>query len=697
MKIRCIGIIGFCITVAVDLSAGQGWWNYRWHYRRSATVSEAKRSGLPGDDIAVLTMPSGGLIQPDGRDIRITTASGRIVKHRVLMVGPGDVVRIAFALQPPVKKYFVYFGNAQADKPKQILKIQRGVLMETWAYPGGGIANFRQVLGVFRRANVFLGRDFRRDIFIGHNPFGPQNRICSIFTGALLCPRDGDYLFSTTSRDASFLLVDGKVVVRNGGHHRAWPRAVKIGRIHLKKGLHELKVYHVSTRGDPIIVAAWRPPGVRRIWKIPPAAFAPIIRATPGFIEQYGKALTADFIYHHAGETFLANRYLQRYEFVGALSGRFAGKCRYEWDFGDGQKLSITTSAAKPVKCEHVYLSDGAKKVRLVVKVGAREFSRTNVIHVARPWDRITENRMEPLGLYARVVAEYDFTSASAMDIANAIVLFKRTGLFDAIVRAGDALISKKDVPVQTFQEAMDIYTDVLVEKMNNSRKAIEALLQAAKMSSSPAISARLMSKAGRYALQSGNDTLAMKIFSQAIHRYSALTTNEVIRDAKIGIGDVWRYRGNYKKALQAYKQAGPSQSCKGLSPEKRAVRRGDLIRHAEDYIRRRLYDDAIRMIDQWENEFPTDKLEGYSTLMRVKLAMRRKQYKDAITQAEQLIKVNPRSNYAPDLLLLEAQAYKAIGKDEQFHKTLNRLIKDYPESPLSTEAKKMLSKGSKR
>ena len=76
---------------------------------------------------------------------------------------------------------------------------------------------------------------------------------------------------------------------------------------------------------------------------------------------------------------------------------------------------------------------------------------------------------------------------------------------------------------------------------------------------------------------------------------------------------------------------------------------------------------------------------------------MRRKQYKDAITQAEQLIKVNPRSNYAPDLLLLEARAYKAIGKDEQFHKTLNRLIKDYPESPLSTEAKKMLSKGSKR
>ena len=97
-------------------------------------------------------------------------------------------------------------------------------------------------------------------------------------------------------------------------------------------------------------------------------------------------------------------------------------------------------------------------------------------------------------------------------------------------------------------------------------------------------------------------------------------------------------------------------------------------------------------MIDQWENEFPTDKLEGYSTLMRVKLAMRRKQYKDAITQAEQLIKVNPRSNYAPDLLLLEAQAYKAIGKDEQYRKTLNRLIKDYPEAPLSAEAKKMLS-----
>ena len=595
-------IVVVLLSAVAPALAREGWWNYRWLYRRPVTVSGVKRSGLPGDDLAVVTMPSGGLIQPDGRDIRITTASGRIVKHRVLMVGPGDVVRIAFALQPPAKKYFVYFGNAQADKPKEVLEIRRGVLMETWAYPGGGIANFRQVLRIFEKANVLLGRDFRRDIFIGHNPFGPQNQICSIFTGALICPRDGDYLFSTTSRDASFLLVDGEVVVRNGRHHRAWPRAVKVGRIRLKKGLHELKVYHVSTRGDPIIVAAWRPPGVRRIWKIPPAAFAPIVRATPGFIEQYGKALSADFIPSHTGETFIANRYLQRYEFIGVLNGQYGGKRKFLWDFGDGQKLLITTTSAKPIRCEHVYLSDGAKKVSLTISAAGQNLTRTNIIYVSRPWDRVTVNRMDSLGSYARIVAEYDFSTAEARDVANAIILLNRTGMYDALIRAGDALISKKNVPARTLFEAMDIYADVLRWKANEPNRAIDALLRAAKISKSPDISARLMSKAGRYALNTGDDALAMKIFSQVIKKYSMLTTNFAIRDAKISIGDIWRYRGNYKKALQAYKQAGPSQSCKGLSPEKRAVRRGDLIRHAEDYIRRRLYDDAIKMIDQWEN-----------------------------------------------------------------------------------------------
>ncbi|MCK4624532.1 MAG: hypothetical protein KAV00_04420, partial [Phycisphaerae bacterium] len=205
-----ICIVAAVLAGAAPVSAQEGWWNYNWLYRRSVTVSDVSKTNLKtGRDIAVVTMPTGGLTAADGRDIRVTTATGMLLRHRVLMTGPGHSVRVAFELKPPIKKYFLYFGNPKAKKSKQELQIHRGVLMETWAYTGGGIANFKQVQRIFERSKKLLGRDFRKDIFLGYNPFGPQNRICSIFTGYLICPADGQYTFSTTSRDASFLLVDG--------------------------------------------------------------------------------------------------------------------------------------------------------------------------------------------------------------------------------------------------------------------------------------------------------------------------------------------------------------------------------------------------------------------------------------------------------------------------------------------------------
>lgn len=684
-----ICIVAIVLAAAAPVSAQQGWWNYNWRYRRAVTVSDTpEKSNLPGGEIGVVTMPTGGLMEADGRDIRITTATGTLLPHQVLMTGPGDNVRVAFALRPPVKKYFVYFGNAKADTPKQELTIRRGVLMETWSYTGGGIADFQQVSRIFDQSKKLLGRDFRRDIFLGHNPFGPQNRLCSLFTGYLICPTEGEYVFSTSSQDASFLLIDGKVVVSNGRHHRPQRRAVRQGRIKLTGGLHELKVYHVSTGGNPVIVAAWRPPNARRLWKIPPSAFAPVLRAEPSILERYGRALHADFIPRHAGEAFLSNRYFQRYVFEALLKGRFGGKGEYHWDFGDGQKSSDE-------KCEHVYLREGPYKVTLTARVAGQTLKRTNVIYVCRAWDKVTKNLLDPPADYARIVSSYDFSAADPRDIAGAVILFNRTGLNDAIIRAGDALVGRDKAPASALREAMGIYADVLIKTAKASPagrmadRASDALLKAAKMTTAPDAAAEMTARAGRVALNDDKADRAMRIFTQTIEKYAALTTHSAIRDAKIGIGDVWRLRGNYDKAAEAYRSAG---YIKGDAKMKPAVRKGNLARHAEDYLRRRLFDDAAETLDKWEYEFPADKLEGFSTLIRAKLAMERKQYADAARQAEQLAKVNPRSNYAPELLMLAAKAYTAMGKNDLAQKTLQRVVKYYPESPLAAKAEKAIS-----
>jgi TolA-binding protein len=72
-----------------------------------------------------------------------------------------------------------------------------------------------------------------------------------------------------------------------------------------------------------------------------------------------------------------------------------------------------------------------------------------------------------------------------------------------------------------------------------------------------------------------------------------------------------------------------------------------------------------------------------------MKLAMTRKRYAAAAKEANLLVKVNPRSHYAPELLMLAADAYTKMRKTDLARKTFRRIVKDYPESPLAAKAKK--------
>ncbi len=678
---RVILAAAVVLTGAARSPGQAAWWNFKWSHRRVVTVSDVPRTRLPGEEVAVVTMPTGGLVRPDGRDIRVATGAGTLLPHRVLMVGPGDRVRVAFALRGGITRYYVYFGNADAPKPTGELKVRRGVLLEMWAHPGGTVRNLQQATRLLERVRELIGRDFLSRVFLGHNPFGPQDRVCSVFTGHLICRNAGEYEFSTSSRDASFLLVDGKLVVSNGGRHRPQRRAVRRGEVRLSAGLHELKLYHVNAGGDPVAVAAWKEPRGRRLWAIPPGAFAPVRRARCGIAERYGKSYHADFLPVHAGEAFMANKYYQRYTFEALLKGASVTPPKYQWDFGDGQ-------SATHAKCDHVYLRTGPFKVTLTVRLAGQTLTRANRIYVTRAWEKVTRPRLDPLADHAGIVSGYDFTRAEAPEICEAIALLKRAGMSKAILRAGDALVKRDAAPAGALAEAMDLYAEALVAD-GQAARAVAAMLKAAEMTRAPAVRAVLTTAAGEMALKVPDLDRALAIFQQALKKYSALTTGGAIRQARIGIGDVWRARGDYAKAAKAYQAARPAGEA---SFEKQAVRKGDLARHAEDYIRRRQYADAEEFLGRLEQEFPAEKLEGFSTLLRVRLELARRRPAAAAEQVEQLIRVNPRSNYAPELLNLAEQAYRKQGQRDLARRALQRIVTNYPESPLAAEARKRLT-----
>lgn len=657
------------------------WWNPDWPYRRELSVAVVPQRDLPGGEVAVATFLTSGLTAADGRDVRIVSRMGDLRPHRILMVGPGDQVTVAFSLRPQEKSYYAYFGNAEPGSPPEPLEIRRGVLMETRQYDAGPIGTLEEVRRAFDRGKPLLGRGFRPSLYQGHNPFGPQDRICSHYRAWFVAPRAGEYLFALSSRDASFLLLDDEVVLENGGRHNPQRTIELNARRTLAPGLHALEVFHVNLGGDPILAVAWQPPGAPRPVPMPADAFPAVPAASVGRLEQYGRQITGDYAAVHAGEAFVGDAYLQRYGFHESVSTQRISNPRYTWDFGDGQ-----TSDRPSV--EHVYLTPGEYTVTLTVGSGLGTFARANRIVVSRDWDAVTSREIDEPAAHAQIVAGYDFTKMALRDFAAAAVLLESTGQTARLADLARALATRPAIPGDVARAVLPRSVSYWRES-GNAEQGVAALQQAATATDDPAAGAELTVLAGRLLLDDlHRPDEAMALFERAVRTYAPLTTDPVIRDARIGIGDVHRARGDGEAAREAYAQVPPLQV---LDHARQAVRRGDLSRHVEEYLRTGDLADAEESLNTWEREFPLDRIEGHSTLLRTRLRLQQRRWADAAAEAEVLARANPASQYAAQLLLLASDAYGELRQPDARRAALERVVREYPESSLATEAQRRL------
>ncbi len=67
--------------------------------------------------------------------------------------------------------------------------------------------------------------------------------------------------------------------------------------------------------------------------------------------------------------------------------------------------------------------------------------------------------------------------------------------------------------------------------------------------------------------------------------------------------------------------------------------------------------------------------------------------YRGALWRAEQLIKQYPNAGFKQEALMVEAKSYLELGDPSSSRKTLEELLKSYPEGERADEAKAMLKK----
>ncbi len=158
--------------------------------------------------------------------------------------------------------------------------------------------------------------------------------------------------------------------------------------------------------------------------------------------------------------------------------------------------------------------------------------------------------------------------------------------------------------------------------------------------------------------------------------------------------GDLARRRGDAAAARTAYQAARQQAISQGWELRERTARDGAFSRSVEDLLRAGDLERAAAMLDDWGVQLPASREDGAAALLRARWRLDSGFADQAIRECEDFVRTASSDPYADQLLLLAAQARHRLKHDDEATTTLQRLIKEYPGSPLTNDARRILQDG---
>jgi PKD repeat protein len=343
----------------------QPWWDAAWKYCQTVKLTTPPLAS--NINTAIAEIDPMGKAQPDGRDVRVLTPQKAVLPHQVEKIDDGRL-RIMFQVPPDGTDTFsIYYGNPAAPLAQgQWEKRLGGLTLETRAplrererWPG----SWDEARGWFSAGTPVFGKGPRPWINDNRNPFGPTENFYGIYKGTIFCPEAGRYSFATSSDDASYLLIDGRLVCEWPGLHDASIAWEHSGDIELQRGIHTIEYYLVQAFGAALARAAWKKPSDKEYAIIPPEAF---VQALPTRVTAYEAHRSNISAYFEAEVTRKirfnkSDRAFTKVAFRDCSTSAMGNVTSWQWDFGDGTTLSEKAP-------EHEFTQAGEYRVGLEVK-----------------------------------------------------------------------------------------------------------------------------------------------------------------------------------------------------------------------------------------------------------------------------------------------------------------------------------------
>jgi len=664
--VRVAAALLYCCAALPALA--QDWALKEFRFRRAIEITDCPA----GCSVLHVSFPHHGALKPDGSDLRVLDASGKTLNQEILRLGPGDQVQVLFdcpTAKPNVICY-AYFGSANATTPSA-WKAEAGVVLETRRRTegdGDSWGNFQRMWG---NAKEVQGRTLRPKIFDGYNVLGPNTNFLSYYRAHFKVDKPGVHRFCTNSDDASFLLIDGKMICDYPGWHGAGANiGERNGVIDLSAGVHKLEYYHCQGEGETACIAGWQRPGEKHFTLMEENAFVPVGRAKAGSIESADNAARLDFSWAAKDHVVVNGRYMVRMTFIceAPLSGNLV------WNFGDGMTLTQKKDK-EPVTVTQLYCAPGLYKVTLT-REGASE-TVTQTVGVEPNWEQreeFPEKGWQEIHatLHQRLEKGMLKPEHTAVALAYAIDLDNKK-----LLQAASALAWKQVANFPAESHALTFYTlgHKLQEELRDYAGSDCAFQEAINSKGDDRIREQAkLHRAGLLIHVFGKDAEAFEILSKLNDALLVPPHEPVLRqiymaDASAGMG----------KREDAQKRLESLRPIVNLADRAYAIGRRSRLLAVQTYIRRGEYEAAQKELRNIEWETPVERLSDETGMLRAECYIADNDFQHAIVLLNRLIKVNKESARMPEMLFTLMKAYRGAKQTEQMQETFSKLKKEHP------------------
>jgi TolA-binding protein len=700
------------ITFVAHAAVADEWHLADWHLR--AVMEIPQPSSEPGVDTAGVKVLCQGRGKPDGSDYRVVDSAGKPVPFQLMFHDSGRYSLISFRATIPRQRFYIYFGNPQAERARESVVIDPapgagppkaawaphyGLVYTTIQRPDGpNPKTVAEMSALIARSPSKHGARYQRKISDGYNPFGSSDYYISIYRGWMQIPNAGKFQFCTISNEASFSFMDYKPLVHWPGRHTV-DRGIhgeKHALVELTAGLHYIEYYHEEVTLEQMAFLGWRPSGdpgpfsaiPESIYTAPHAAvvthyetnrplggvvaFEPVILDTIWPAERSeGQYTRCRFHYENPSGPLGAN-----------------GFCR--WDFGDGQTATGTD-------VEHVYLALGRYSVRMTVggpQGSASAHWPLDVYEMQHVTDEIKEGHLAD---YAKLAHTYDRSKLDAHALEELTHLLAENGDTAEARQVGQEFIKRFGEQSAQAGKIRCLMAECALRLGDRNLDEAIADYQASITKDTP-----VAEKLGTYVrlirllgIDRNNPPKAATVFEQAEQAAKGAIADEPARLAYrrvvIAEGDVHLWHAEPGAAQPLYHRA-EVLSGKFIPEQVRAARVGAFPNAIRDFLAAGDNAAALGVVKRWEETFPTEKVHGQTFFWRGKILSAQQNYKEAARYLARAIGLAVGAAFESEARWLLALSLENLGRTEDARKELAKLVASGIDDDFARQARKKLA-----